>query len=322
MDNIEAVNPPQAKPDSGKLKKTSNYLKRYWTLYLLLLLPLVYFIIFRYIPMFYVQIAFKEYRLNMPIWEMEWADNYGFKYFIEAFRNRDFRYAIRNTLGLNLLDLVVGFPAPIILAVLLNELPFRKFKRLTQTVSYMPHFLSWIIIASLANQLFATSTGLVNIFINNLGMESIHFLDREVNWIITFCLLGVWQNLGWGSIIYLAAITGISPELYEAAAVDGASRLRKIWHITLPGIRSTIVTLLIMNLGRIIGSDFDRPWALRNQLVKGVSDVLSIFVYVNGITSSKFELATAVGLFQSVVCLIFLLGSNALAKKFGERGVW
>lgn len=307
---------------SPKLSKTLTYMKRYWTLYALLVLPLTYFIIFKYIPMTYIQIAFKKYSIVQNVWNMEWADNHGFEYFIKAFKNRDFLYALRNTLMLNLLDLVIGFPAPIILALLLNELTFKRFKKLTQTVVYMPHFLSWIIISGLALQLFAPTNGLVNLFLSRLGMEPIPFLNEPVHWVFTYVFLGIWQSVGWNTIIYLAAITGISPELYEAAAVDGANRFRKIWHITLPGIKPTIVVLLIMSLGRILGSEFDRPFALGNKMVTSVSNVISTFVYTNGIQGLQFSLTTAVGLFQSVICVIFLFIANAVAKKFGERGVW
>ncbi|WP_313560171.1 ABC transporter permease [Ruminiclostridium cellobioparum] len=307
---------------SGNTQKLKNYLKRYWTLYLLLVVPIVYFLVFRYIPMTYIQIAFKKYSIVQSPWEMPWAGNHGFEYFIKAFANRDFIFALRNTILLNLLDLVIGFPAPIILALLLNELTFAKFKRVTQTVAYMPHFLSWIIISGMALQLFAPSTGLLNIMLNHMGVESIPFLNDPKHWVATYILLGVWQSVGWNSIIYLAALTGINPELYEAASIDGAGRFKKLWHVTLPGLRSTIIVLLIMNLGRILGSEFDRPYALRNALVDNVSNVISTFVYTNGIRGLQFSLTTAVGLFQSVVCVIFLIGANSLAKKFGERGIW
>lgn len=307
---------------SIKFKRTCNYIRRFWPLYLMLLLPIVYFIIFKYLPMENIQIAFKDYKINMSAWKMEWADDNGWEYFIKAFSNRDFLYALRNTLLLNFLDLLIGFPAPIILALLLNELAFKRFKRVTQTIVYMPHFLSWIIIAGLAKQLFVPGEGLVNIVLNRMGMESIPFLNDPAHWIWTYVLLGVWQSVGWNTIIYLAAITGINPELYEAASVDGAGRLRKMWNITLPGLRSTIVVLLIMSLGRILGSEFDRPYALANPLVKGVADVISTFVYRYGIRGLQFSMSTAVGLFQSVICVVFLLVANSVAKKFGERGVW
>lgn len=301
--------------------KTLSYFKRYWTLYLLLALPIAYFIIFKYIPMTYIQIAFKKYSIVQSVWEMPWANNYGFEYFIKAFSNRDFIYALRNTITLNLLDLLVGFPAPIILALILNELTFKRFKRVTQTIAYMPHFLSWIIIAGMGLQLFAPTTGLVNNVLGKLGLEPLGFLTDPNKWVWYYVLLGVWQSVGWNTIIYLAAITGINPELYEAASMDGAGRMRKMWHITLPGLRPTIIVLLILSLGRILGSEFDRPYALGNNLVKSVSNVISTFVYTNGIRGLQFSLTTAVGLFQSVVGVIFVLSANAIAKRFGERGI-
>lgn len=305
-----------------KKKRFGVYMKRYWQLYLLLLLPMLYLIIFKYIPMIYIQIAFKKYSIVQSVWEMPLAKNYGFEYFIKAFANRDFINALRNTLTLNLMDLVIGFPAPIIFALILNELVFTKFKRVVQTIAYMPHFLSWVIIYSLALQLFAPTNGLINILLQNMGFGTIHFLDKPSNWVITYVLTGVWQNFGWGSIVYLAAIAGISPELYEAASVDGAGRFKKMWHITLPGIRSTVVVLLIMNLGNILGSGFDRPYAFQNNTVMNVSNVISTFVYQNGIKGLQFSLTTAVGLFQSVICVIFLLASNWLSRKMGDRGIW
>ncbi len=305
-----------------KGKKMRVYLKHYGSLYLLLALPITYFIVFRYIPMMYIQIAFKKFSIVQNVWEMEWAANNGFEYFIKAFSNRDFLYAIRNTLMLNFLDLIIGFPAPIIMALLLNELVFKRFKKFTQTVLYMPHFLSWIIISGLALQLFTPTNGLVNLVLKLFGFNTIPFLNEPVHWVWTYIFIGVWQSCGYNTIIYLAAITGINPELYEAASVDGASRLKKMWYITLPGIRSTVVVLLILSLGRILSSDFDRPYAMTNNLVKGVSNVISTFVYTNGIRSMQFSLTAAAGLFQSVVCVIFLLVANAIAKKSGERGIW
>jgi putative aldouronate transport system permease protein len=292
----------------------------------MLLPPLVYFIIFKYVPMTKIAMAFKENNFLQDLWkEVDWAKNGGFEWFIKVFQNREFIQALRNTIVLNLLDLLLGFPAPIILALILNEVRFKKFKRVTQTVAYMPHFLSWVIISGMALQLFAPNPptqGVVNVLLGKIGLDPIHFLDRPGNWVMTYIFLGIWQSVGWNTIIYLAAITGINPELYEAASVDGASRIRKIWHITLPGLKPTIVILLIMALGRIIGSDFDRPFTLTNSLVTESSNVLSVFVYNWGLRSNQYALATTVGLFQSVVGLLFVLGSNKVANKLGERGIF
>jgi putative aldouronate transport system permease protein len=304
------------------LKEFSTYFKRYWQLYLLLFLPMVYFAIFKYVPMVYIQIAFKKYSLVQSVWEMPLAKNHGFEYFIKAFNNKDFWNALRNTVVLNLLDLIIGFPIPIIFAIMLNELRLPRFKKVVQTVAYMPHFLSWVIVSSIALQLFAPTNGLVNQLIQKLGGDAIPFLNEPTHWVFTYIFVGIWQSFGWNSIIYLAAIAGINNELYEAAEVDGAGRWDKIWHITLPGIRSTIVVLLIMNLGNILGSSFDRPFAFQNNTVMEYAEVLSTYVYTNGIKGLKFSFTTAIGLFQSVVGVVFLLISNKVAQKFGERGIW
>jgi putative aldouronate transport system permease protein len=218
--------------------------------------------------------------------------------------------------------LVFGFPFPILLALMLNEIAFKQFKRVTQTILYMPHFLSWIIISGMAMQIFAPENGMINILLSRMGQQPIPFLSDTTLWVITYVGLGVWQSAGYNTIVYLAAITGINPELYEASEIDGAGRLRKILHVTLPGIRPTIVVMLILNLGRILNISFDRPYALGNFLVRDWSDVISTYVYRVGIQSQQFSLATAVGLFQSVVCVIFLVSANVISERMGERGIW
>jgi putative aldouronate transport system permease protein len=299
--------------------KRRNYISRSWMLYLMLVLPMIFFVVFRYVPMTNIVIAFKEYNMFRGVWDSPWA---GLKWFSQAFASRDFFNAVRNTLWLNFLDLLVGFPAPIILAILLNELSSNLYKRFTQTIVYLPHFLSWIIISGIASQLFAPGGGVVNIMLGRIGIGPIDFLMNNHLWVGTYVGLGVWREMGWGTIIYLAAITGINPEIYEAAEVDGAGRLRKIWHVTLPGLRATIVVLLIMNLGRILGSEFDRPYTMGNPLVMQVADVISTLVYRVGIRSFQFSYTAAIGLFQSVICVVFLVSANALAKRVGERGIW
>ena len=285
----------------------------------MLFLPIVYLLVFKYVPMTNIVIAFKDYNIFRGVWESPWV---GLKWFEQTFQSRDFYFALRNTLVLNVLDLLMGFPAPIILAILLNELSYKGYKKITQTIIYLPHFLSWIIIAGMANQLFAPSGGIINIMLGKIGVGPVDFLMNKGMWVSTYIGLGVWKEMGWGTIIYLAAITGINPELYEAADVDGASRMQKIWHITLPGIRPTIVVLLILNLGRLLGSEFDRPFTLANPTVLQVADVISTMVYRVGIRSSQFSLTAAIGLFQSVVCVLFLIAANTIAKKAGERGIW
>lgn len=297
----------------------SIYLKQTWMLYAMLLFPLVFFIVFRYVPMTNIVMAFQDYNLFKGIWDSEWV---GLKWFKATFASRDFYNALRNTFLLNGLDLLVSFPSAIMLALLINELTFKRFKRVTQTVAYLPHFLSWIIVSGMVKQLLAPQTGVVNMALGQLGIGPIDFLTDNVLWVATYVGAGLWKEIGWNTIIFLAAITGINAELYEAAEVDGAGRLRKIWHVTLPGIRSTIVVLLIMNLGRILGIELDRPYAMGNDLVRSVADVLSTLVYRVGIRSFQFSFTAAIGMFQSIVCVVFLTVANALAKKFGERGIW
>ncbi len=301
-----------------------TYMRRYGTLYLLLFLPIVFFVLFRYTPMAYILMAFKKNNIIKPPWLVPWAKNSGFEWFIKAFNDKLFIRALGNTIKLNLLDLVCGFPMPILMALLLNELTFKRFKKFTQTVLYLPHFLSWIIVSSLALRLLADNDGLINILYKQMTGNKeavIPFLSEEGWWVGSYIVLGIWKEAGWGTIIYLAALTSISPELYEAAAVDGAGRFRRIWHVTLPGLRPTIIVLLIMRLGSILGSEFDRPLALSNSLVSNASTVISIYVYQKGIKGGQFSLSTAVGLFQNFVGVLFLFGANKLAKRFGERGI-
>ena len=296
--------------------KLLNYVKRYWVLYILLILPLAQIIIFRYGPMINILAAFKDNAFLSPVLDRSWSGNHGFEFFIEAFNDLEFREAFRNTLMLSFLEIIMGFPVPVILAILLNELRIRKFKRVTQTILYLPHFLSWAIVAGIATTVLGTS-GLLNSF---LGTD-IRFLQDQTNWVFSYIVIGIWKGMGWGTIIYLAAITGINPELYEAAAVDGAKRFRLIWHITLPGIRPVIILLLILSIGGIMGNSFERIMAMRNPLVNRVSDVIEVYTYVRGVDGMQQALAAAVGLFQSVASVILLFGANYFAKKTGERGL-
>lgn len=302
-----------------KEKNILFYMKRDSALYLLLLFPMLYFVIFKYIPMSGIAMAFQRYNIFAGITGSEWI---GLENFKEIFGMKSFYEAVRNTLLLNLLSLVFSFPMPIILAVLLNEISNIHFKKVSQTILYLPHFLSWVIIGGIATQIFAPQTGLINSFLENFGISSIPFLTEKYHWLATYTGIGIWQGAGWGTIIYLAAIIGIGNELYEAAKIDGASRLQKILYITLPGIKSTITVMLIMQVGKLMTIGFEQPFILGNAMVKNFSDVLSIFVYRVGLQSTRFDIATAAGLFQSVVGIILLLVTNAVAKRLGEQGIW
>ncbi|OPG99543.1 polysaccharide ABC transporter ATP-binding protein [Chryseobacterium mucoviscidosis] len=297
---------------------TITYLKRYWQLYALISLPLIYFLIFRYGPMYGVQIAFKDFNLFQGINGSEWI---GFDAFREVFGMRDFYTTLRNTFMLNFLDLIVSFPAPIILAIMLYEVRFKWFKKISQTILYIPHFISWVIIGGIVYQLFGNQSGMVNGVLESMGLNSIPFLTEKNPWLVTYLFTGVWQSAGWGTILYLAALTGVNKELFEAAEIDGASRVKRIWHITLPSIKPTIVTLLILNLGHMVSIGFDRPYIIGNTAVREYSDVLSTFVYRVGLESGQYTLATVVGLFQAVVGLIFVLGSNYISKKATGEGI-
>ena len=295
------------------------HLKRDWIFYTMLILPLAYYIVFKYAPMYGVTIAFKDYSLFKGVFASPWV---GLKYFRQIFKMAEFYRVLRNTLVLNVLDMAVNFPMPIILAIMLSEMKGVLFKRVSQTIVYLPYFISWAVIGGIVLQLFSPESGLINIVIRKLGGQSVPFLTDPAHWIGTYCLVGVWQSAGWNSILYLAAIAGINKELYEAAIVDGAGRFQRIWHITLPGIRSTIVMLLILRMGSLISIGFERPYVIGNTMVREVSDVISTYVYRVGLESSNFSLATAVGLFQSVVGMILLVLTNYIANKVGENGIF
>ena len=304
-----------------RLKNTHGfayYLKRDWQLYVLLALPLAFAILFKYLPMTGLSIAFLDYDVTRGF---AGSDFIGFDAFAEIFKMKDFYKALKNTIILNGLDLIIGFPAPIILAICLNEIKNKYFKRISQTVLYLPHFLSWVIIAGIFYQFLSPDSGYINVIIRNLGGQTVPFLTEKWHWLVSYCLIGVWQSMGWGTIIYLAAITGVNADLYEAAKVDGAGRWKQIWHVTLPCIRPTIVVMLIMSLGRILGVSFERPFTLSNGSVDDISYVISIFVYDYGLKNSRYNIATAVGLFQSVVGLIFVFASDRFAKALGEEGI-
>lgn len=295
-------------------------LKRDWQLYLLLLIPIALVIIFKYASYPGLRIAFMDYKPAKGFAGSEWV---GMKIFQRILHDRDFQRALRNSLIFNLLDLAIGFPMPIILALILNEVRIAIFKKISQTILYLPHFLSWVIVASVAYTLFKTETGLVNNLLihKQVIMKGIPFLSEKWHWAITYLLLGVWQGMGWGSIIYLAAMTSINGELYEAAMIDGCNRLQRMWHVTLPGIRSTAVTLLIMNLGRIMGSSYERLYAMGNVNVKDFQYQLAIYTYEKGLAGGNFSRATAVGLIQAVVGLLLVVITDRVAKKLGEDGL-
>ena len=298
-------------------KKVRVYLRNNWQLYAMLVLPVVYMICFKYKPMLGVVVAFKKFNVFTGIWGSPWVGLANFK---EAFSSGDFWSALKNTIILNLGDLIIGFPIPIFLAVFLNELRSNKIRKTTQTLLYLPNFLSWVIIAGIVNQLFSGS-GLVNNVLNPLGFESVSFLSSAFLWRFIYWLFGVWQGAGYSLIVYLAALMATDASLGEAAYIDGATRMQRIWHVTIPQISSTITVLLIMQIGKLITISFDRPYMMGNTMVKSASDVISTYVYSVGLAAGRFDFATAVGLFQTVVGVILVLTANAVIKKMGQEGI-
>jgi putative aldouronate transport system permease protein len=301
-------------------KTIGKIVKRDWQLYIMLLLPIAFVIVFKYAAYPGLRIAFMDYKPAKGYSGSEWV---GFATFLKIFKDADFIRALRNSLVFNYLDLIVGFPIPIMLAIMLNEIRLKKFKRVSQTILYLPHFLSWVIVASVAYSLFKPETGLVNITLKSLGLieDGIPFLTEKWHWAVSYLLIAIWQTMGWGTIIYLAAITGINSELYEAATVDGANRFRRIWHVTLPGIRPTMVTLLIMNLGRVMGSNFERLDSFFNVQVVEFQYQLAIYTFQKGLAGGNFSRATAVGLFQSLVGFMLVLVADRVSKRLGESGL-
>ncbi|MFE5324397.1 ABC transporter permease [Paenibacillus sp. NPDC056579] len=302
-----------------RTKAAWKYIKRDKYLYLLLVPILAYYLIFKYAPMFGEIIAFKNYRFADGIWGSKWV---GLRHFERLFTSPDFFNVLKNTLLLNVYSIVFAFPVPIVLAILLNEVRIEWYKRTIQNLLYIPHFISWVVLGGIVIALLSPSTGIVNTVIKLLGLEPIYFMASNFWWPIMFILSGIWQSAGWGTILYLAAMAGIDPQLYEAAKIDGASKLRRIWHVTLPGIRSTIAILLILRVGQMMDVGFEHIFILQNKAVYEVSNVISTYVYNVGLVGSQYSYTTALGLFQSVIGLILVVSVNKIIKALGENGLW
>lgn len=297
----------------------AKYMKRAFPFYLMIFPGVLLFLIFRYVPMFGLFIAFKNYTPFRGVWKSEWI---GFENFVRLFSETDFLLLLKNTLYLNLLDVFVGFPFPILLALLLNEVRIKYFKNSIQTILYAPHFLSWVVIVGITMLFLRTQDGGVNVLLNALGFDSINFLANSESFRFVWLFHNIWQGAGWGAIIYLAAIASIDPALYEAATVDGASRLRQMWHITLPSLKTVIVIMFILRLGNFIDVGFEHIFLLQNPLNLRVSDVFETYVYRQGLVQGDFSYSTAVGLFKSVVGLVMIVTANTIAKRLGEEAVY
>lgn len=306
-------------PRVKKQPRAVREIKRNYDLYLYLIPGFVFFILFAYVPMFGVVIAFKNYNIFKGILESDWV---GFKYFKEMIELPSFFRMIRNTLTLNILGLICGFPAPIILAIMLNEMRAKVFKRVSQSLLYLPHFMSWIVLGGMIYQILSPKYGVLNEVLGWFGLPSIYFMADKGWWVAVYILSSIWQGAGWGTILYLATMTTIDPSLYEAAVIDGAGRWKRIKHITIPGIVPTMAVLLIFNVGGLVSIGFEHPYALANPLVNGVSQVISIGIYEMGIQQAAFSITTAIGLTQSVVNLILILTANYTVRRMGQEGLW
>ncbi|TKH42115.1 sugar ABC transporter permease [Paenibacillus sp. FSL R10-2782] len=321
---VSSVPSPNMKPNM-KMKKnnrtTENLLRmqKHKLLYLMVLPGLVYFIIFKYFPMGGLVIAFQDYQAFLGITGSPWV---GMKHFIRLFTEPTFFMLLRNTLVLFALNIVIFFPLPIILALMLNEVRKLVFKNIIQTIIYIPHFMSWVIIVSISYVFLTVDGGVLNEMIAALGGEKISFLTSQ-EWLRTVYMGQViWKELGWSTIIYLSAITVVDTQLYEAAEMDGAGRLRKTWHVTLPAIRPVIITLLILKIGSTLDLGFEHMYLLLNSLNREVAEIFDTYIYTAGLKNGQLSFSTTVGLFKGVVGLILIMGSNRLAKKFGEDGVY
>lgn len=289
-----------------------------WMLYLMLVPVIVYLLIFCYAPMYGVIIAFKDFKPRLGIMESPWV---GMKYFKEFVGSVFFGRTLKNTLMLSGLNLIFGFSAPIIFAILLNEVRNVRFKKTIQTITYLPHFITTVIIASLILE-FTNSEGFITQIVNSLTGHSGSLIGDKDCFRSIYVVSEIWQNFGWGSIVYLAAITGISPELYEAARIDGANKFRQIWHVTLPGMLPIIVVMFIMAVGGLMSVGWEKAFLLQTPATYETSDIISTFVYRKGFEDMNYSYSTAVGLFNSVINLILLVIANKLSRKVNETSLW
>lgn len=309
---------PVTEPQSPRQRRLRRIMRNKW-LYVMILPGLLYFIIFKYLPMFGLVIAFQDFKPYKGVFGSEFV---GFKHFERLFTEPDFLNILTNTLVLFGLNLLFFFPAPIILALMLNEVRVSLFKRTVQTLIYLPHFMSWVIIVSISYVMLTMDGGIVNELLVYFGFKPINFLLSPEWFRPMYIAQVIWREAGWGTIIYLAAMATIDPQLYEAARMDGAGRFRQMWHITLPGIRSVIVVLLILKIGDVLELGFEHVYLLLNAMNRSVGEIIDTYVYTAGIKQGQFSYAAAIGLFKSVVGLILVMIANKLAKKAGEEGVY
>jgi len=306
------------KHKAGTLQKIRSDFVRNRTVYLMAVLPMMYYFIFKYGPMFGVVIAFKRFQPGSGIWGSPWVGFDNFKMFFESYY---FWRLLKNAFLLSFFSLIFGFPIPIIFAILLNELKAKRFKKIVQTVTYAPHFISLVVICGIVIN-FVSQEGLITTFLSNFGFEKSNLLLNSKYFRTIYIASDIWQHMGWNSIIFLAAITGLDPELFDAATVDGAGRIRKIINIIIPGIMPTIIVLLILKIGSLMNIGFEKIILLYNPSIYDTADVISSFVYRKGILQADYSYSTAVGIFNSLINLSLLISANWLSRKFNETSLW
>ncbi|WP_274363147.1 ABC transporter permease [Paenibacillus thermotolerans] len=304
---------------NNQKKSTWQQVKKMKLLYVMLLFPAVMLFIFNYLPMYGILIAFKNFSPGLGIWGSPWNH---FEHFSRLFSDFLFLRALKNTLVISILKIVIAFPAPIVFALLLNEIRSQKFLKVTQSISYLPHFMSWVILSAMVIEVFSPQRGIINFIITSFGGDPINFLSSKIFFIPVVILTDIWKEIGYGAIIYLAAISSVDPSLYEAADMDGASRFRKMVHITLPSIMPMVIIMFILRLGGILNAGFDQILNLYNPLVYEVADIIDTYVYRSGLEQFQFDYATAVGLFKNIIGVIFILGANAIIRRKSEHGIW
>jgi putative aldouronate transport system permease protein len=301
------------------MKRLIFDLKRGFPFYILILPGFLYFIIFKYLPMVGLLMAFQQYDPFVGIWDSQWI---GLDHFFRLFSENDFYLLLKNTLIISFLNLFFYFPAPILAAILLNEVGRAAFRKSVQTIIYIPHFLSWVVIVGITALLLGTQDGGINTWLDTNGFERIRFMTDPEFFRPMFVLQNIWKEAGWHAIIFLATLASVDPTLYEAAVVDGASRWRQMWHITFPALKTITIILFILRIGDVLDTGFQHVYLLQNALNMNVSDVFDTYVYRIGILGGQFSYTIAIGFFKSVVGLILVIGANKLAKKMGEEGVY
>lgn len=300
-------------------KRIAFHMRRYWQLYLLILPAVLFSLIFCYQPMYGAQIAFRNFKIKKGILGSDWV---GMKHFIRFFESANFFTLIRNTLGINLCSLIFGFPMPIILALLLNETRSAKFRKAVQMVTYMPHFISTVAICGLTLLFLDVDSGIINILLSRLGVPHKDYMtDPHAFWAI-YVITDIWQNVGWNSIIYVAALTSVDVEVIEASYIDGVNRMQKIWYIDIPYILPTVIVLFILQAGRMMNIGFEKILLLQNALNMSASDVISTYVYRLGIENAQYSYTTAIGLFNSIVNVVILIAVNKLADRLSSTSLW